>query len=379
MKLGILCTMLNDFGKKGFYNSQEIGLGQQLCDMGHSVIIYKGVRKSEPYVEEQLDEGLVIRYIPLARFGKHGYIKASEIDSDLDGLLCFSDQQLFIPHVYSCCVRHGISFVPYVGTTFSVYPTFRGKVMNVLSGLGTLRLYRRMPVLAKTEAARKELEKLGARDITIAPVGLNPHVLKQDHKKYSRSELRKEYGFGADDVVLCSVARLEIDKRTVKLIEVLDRALQREKSEALSGNEEAKSFRLLIVGRGPLREQVDQKIRELGLESRVTILDRVPFDDMWKIYRMSDYYINMSTAEIFGMAVMEAVYYGTSVAARRALGPNLTLKGLRGHCLCESDEAVVEWICGAYPSEEELDESSIKMLENFSWKRCADAFLSKVR
>ena len=161
--------------------------------------------------------------------------------------------------------------------------------------------------------------------------------------------------------------RLEIDKRTVNLIEVLNKA----------GNR--KRFKLLIVGKGPLRDQVDQKIEEYHLEDRVTILDRVPFDDMWKIYRMSDYYINMSTAEIFGMAIMEAVYYGTSVAARRALGPSLTLKGLRGHCLCDSDDDIVDWICGPYPSEEELDESSAKMLAGFSWERCAKDFLKTVQ
>ena len=363
MKLGILCTILNDFGKKGFYNSQEIGLGRQLRDMGHSVIIYKGVRKGEPYVEDHLDDGLTVRYIPLLRFSKHGYIRRRDLDDDLDGLLCFSDQQLFIPHVYRFCRRHGICFVPYVGTTFSVYPTLRGRIMNVLSGMGTLRLYRRMPVLAKTESAMKELESLGARDIRIAPVGLDPHALRSDYKDHPKAELRREFGFEPDDVVLCSVARMEIDKRTADLIEVLHKAGDRKK------------FRLLLVGRGPLRPQVDQKISEYGLEDRVKILDRVPFDDMWKIYHMSDYYINMSTAEIFGMAIMEAVYYGTSVAARKALGPSLTLRGLRGHCLCESDDAVIEWICGPYPSVEDLDESSQKIIADFSWKKCADEYL----
>lgn len=28
MKLGILCTMINGFGRRGYYNSQEIGLGR---------------------------------------------------------------------------------------------------------------------------------------------------------------------------------------------------------------------------------------------------------------------------------------------------------------------------------------------------------------
>lgn len=366
MKLGIVCTMLNDFGKKGFYNSQEIGLGQQLHDMGHSVMIYKGVRKGEPFEENRLAERLTIRYIPLSRFSKHGYIRTSDLDRDLDGLLCFSDQQLFIPHIYRFCRKQRITFVPYVGTTFSVYPTLRGKIMNVLAGMGTLRLYRKIPVLAKTESAIKELEKLGARDITLAPVGLNPHVLKQDYRNYAKAELRKEYGFAEDDVVLCCVARMEIDKRTVQLIEVLNAAKDRKK------------FRLLFVGKGPMRGQVDQKIKEYGLEDRVTILDRVPFSEMWKIYRMSDYYINMSTEEIFGMAIMEAVYYGVSVAARKALGPNLTLRGLRGHALCENDEAVIQWICGPYPGEEELEESSRKMITDFSWERCAKAFLSQI-
>ena len=44
MKLGILCTMMKRFGIKGFYNSQEIGLGRALSEMGHTVIIYKGVK-----------------------------------------------------------------------------------------------------------------------------------------------------------------------------------------------------------------------------------------------------------------------------------------------------------------------------------------------
>lgn len=29
MKLGILCTMINGFGRRGYYNSQEVGLGDR--------------------------------------------------------------------------------------------------------------------------------------------------------------------------------------------------------------------------------------------------------------------------------------------------------------------------------------------------------------
>ncbi len=43
MKLIILCTMLKQFGRKGHYNTQEIGLGRSLARMGHQVEVFKGV------------------------------------------------------------------------------------------------------------------------------------------------------------------------------------------------------------------------------------------------------------------------------------------------------------------------------------------------
>lgn len=45
MKLGIICTMINGFGRRGYYNTQEIGLGRELERQGHEVTIYKCVKK----------------------------------------------------------------------------------------------------------------------------------------------------------------------------------------------------------------------------------------------------------------------------------------------------------------------------------------------
>ena len=38
MKLGILVTIISGFGKKGFYHSQEVGLGKALNELGHDVV-----------------------------------------------------------------------------------------------------------------------------------------------------------------------------------------------------------------------------------------------------------------------------------------------------------------------------------------------------
>lgn len=369
MKLGILCTMMKRFGTKGFYNSQEIGLGRALSEMGHTVIVYKGTKDKTQVETVQINERLTVRYMRMPYFVAHGWMPNHEIDPDLDGLFCFADQQVFLPHVVGYCKRHNIVFVPYVGTTYSLYVnTLRGKIMDMVFAGTTLEVYKHIPVLAKTEAAKQELVNLGVRPelISIAPVGLDVGVLKHDFQSYDRAELKRELGFEGDDVILCNVARLEQDKRPLDLLKLFVDV------------QDQKKFRLLIVGKGQMRQQVDEKIREYGIEDKVKILDRVPYDSMWKIYTAADYYVNMSEVEIFGMAIMEAMYYHTSVAARRAIGPSLTLKGMRGHCLCDSDADIERWITAEYPREEELQESAGKVVTDFSWNPCARAFISQI-
>ncbi len=370
MKLAILCTMVIRFGRKGQYNSQEIGLGRALAGMGHKVVIYKGTDDKSQVETIQLSDNLVIHYMYMPHLGAHGYITNNRMDRDFDGMFCFSDQQIFIRHVYNFCKRNHIVFVPYIGTTYSLYVnTSRGNVMNRVFSFTTLPLYQRMRLLAKTDAAKKELEDLGVpeQNVTVSYVGIDAAELNKDYMNADRGALRREYGFEEDDVVLCSVARLEKDKRTLDLLDILHRIRGKKK------------FRLLIVGDGALRDAVHEKIRSLGLEKEVTVLPKVPYADMWKIYTLSDYFLNLSKTEIFGMAIMEAVYYRASVAAINALGPSITQKDMKGHALCENDAAIEQWVLGPYPKMTDLAESSGKMIRDFSWDRTANAFVRMVQ
>lgn len=367
MKLGILCTMINGFGRRGYYNSQEIGLGRELARMGHQVTIYKGVSQNEKADRVKLPEGVTVRYLPMKSLGAHGWAECRCLSPKMDGLFVFGDQQIFLPHVYRWCKRHHVCFVPYVGTAHSLHENFKSKVMNLLFAMGTLRIYKTHSVLAKTTAAREELLNLGVRDIRIAPVGLDKAVLKQDFRNYDRDEIRRKHGFEPDDVIICNVSRLSWEKRPLDLIDIFMKVRKEKK------------FRLIIVGNGELEQPLRKKIHDCGVENEVKIYENVPYEKMWEIYVMSDYYLNLNKGEIFGMAIMEAVYYCTSVAAFNALGPSITLKGMKGHKICNSDEELAEWLMAEYPSRIELEESSGKMAETFTWERCANAFLRIIK
>lgn len=369
MKMGILCTMINGFGRKGFYNTQEIGLGRALVRQGHRVIVYKCLKKTGDTRREKIEvePGLTVHYLPIGGLGAHGYLKTKELDKSLDGLLCFTDNQIFIPHIYRFCKKNGICFVPYMGAAHSLYSGLHAKVMNTWFSIGTLRVLKGRHVIAKTDDARRELQSLGVKNVTVAYVGLDEAVLKKDFREYDKGQLRKQYGFAEDDVVLCNVSRLEDEKRPLDLIEIFTHI------------KDKKKFRLLLIGEGVLRQEVDKKIAENHLSDVVKIIDRVPYEEMWKVYTISDYFINLCKGEIFGMAIMEAVYYEASVAAVIARGPLITLKDMSGHCLCRDDKEIEKWLTAEYPSESILKESSEKMIRKFSWDRCADAFAAIVK
>ena len=291
----------------------------------------------------------------------------SALDAETKALFCFGDQQLFLPHIYRWCKRHGAAFVPYIGTAHSLNDGPKGRLMNILFETGTLRIYKNNPVLAKTSAAKAELEALGVERITVAPVGLDTSVLKQDFRSVDRDALRREHGYAPEDVVLCNVSRLSPEKRPLELIDLFLK---------IRGK---KPFKLIIVGNGTLENALKEKIHFNGLEQEVTLYENVPYPEMWKIYCMSDYYVNMNKGEIFGMAIMEAVYYCASVAAYRAIGPSVTLKDMKGHALCDDDDVIAQWLLAPYPSRQELEESAAKVARDFSWERCARAFLDIVQ
>lgn len=363
MKLGILVTIISGFGKKGFYHSQEIGLGKELVARGHSVTVYKCVSKDKPRTQESLGENLDIRYIPVSAVGVHGMMKPEELDSELDGVLVFSDTQLFMPCIERYCRRHGIAFVPYIGIAHSAQKNAKSRVMDVFFKAGTLRIYKRLPVIAKSAAVQQELENLGVHRCTVAPVGLDASKLKTDYASHDRNELRCRYGYTPEDVIVSFVGRLKPEKQPIETVELFA-SICREKN-----------FKLLMVGEGFLQEKIQTRVRELGIQDRVRMIQRVPYEEMWEIHWMSDYFLNVCTREIFGMALMEAVYYRSSAAALHAPGPDAILTNLPGHTLCDTREQLGAWVCGEKPPEEVLAESSRQLLERFSWRICAEQFI----
>jgi D-inositol-3-phosphate glycosyltransferase len=72
-------------------------------------------------------------------------------------------------------------------------------------------------------------------------------------------------------------------------------------------------WRAILVGDGPLRESLSAHIRRRGLEARVEILPKVPFDRLLALYRGASVFVLPSTLEAAPRVVLEAAASGVPV------------------------------------------------------------------
>ena len=359
MKVAIIVPIVGNFGRKGFYHSQEIGLGKEIASHGHEVKVYKCVsNKAVDKIEIEKHDGITILYIPTKSVGPHGLLNVALIDKDTDVAFTFSDTQLIIPKLYRYCEKNGICFIPYVGIAHSFQENLKSKVMDVIFRLTTLKVYKKVTVVSKTKAAQAELKALGVSKCVVAPVGMDYTSLKPDYELYNRSELREKWGFSKDDVIISFVARLQPEKHPLEMLDIFSKVQRKNK-------------KLLMVGKGPLEEKIKQKATELGINDQLMLISEVKYDEMWQIHYIADYFVNLRSEEIFGMAIMEAVYYKSCVVAIRAPGPDTILDGMNGHYLCDNYSEV---ICKLEKetNREKLSLSMNKLKTNFTWKVCND-------
>ncbi|HEY8748825.1 MAG TPA: glycosyltransferase family 4 protein [Tepidisphaeraceae bacterium] len=140
--------------------------------------------------------------------------------------------------------------------------------------------------------------------------GVNGHI---PPSKLTRTDL----GLSTDDVVLISVGTLEPRKNQLALVKLF--------AKIASHHPRA---RLVLIGDGPSRGQIESTIAELGLESKVRLLGFRK--DVPDLLPLADLYVHASLLENCPMVLLEAARAKLPVAAVPAGGVPELLAALGG-------------------------------------------------
>lgn len=365
MKLAVISLNTEKKELSQYYNSQAEGMAKAFAAKGHAVTVYHLIPDLEEEEEHLEKAGVDIVYLKCRHIGKHALPAYGRLDRNKDCYITASDNYAALGSFLKWCARNSILCMPYIGVAHSNNVSAWKRVVVDLC-CNNVRYYKRIPTIVKGPELAEYLQKRGAAAVYVVHVGLDKTLLKQDYAQYKVSILREKWDYSPQDKLILYVGRMRAEKNPVRLVELFQKLYRQDNC-----------YRFLMVGQGELSSEVERKIDECALRNAVKIVKQVPNDQMWELYRIADCYVNYCETEIFGMAILEAMYYECCVAALRAPGPDVIIEdGLTGY-LCDTEEMLAERM--KVTDKKEIGQRAHKSVENcFMWDRSAARILDIV-
>ena len=218
--------------------------------------------------------------------------------------------------------------------------------------------------------AERYLLMYGANPDTIVRVPNVPDIDRFAQMRASEppAEL-KRYG---DRPVILFAARLIPKKRPQLLLQALHRSC---------GEHDAV---LVIVGDGPLRAELQQTARALGINDRVHFAGFVEPDEMPRWYANAHVFV-LPSSETWGVAVIESLASGTPVIVSDEVGchPDVVVDAGCGDVVPAANEhelaTAIQRRCGNDSPESTFAQFDSEAQTQFSYVRLADDLLSEIQ
>jgi glycosyltransferase involved in cell wall biosynthesis len=315
------------------YNLQELGLAKALIRRGHACDVAYFCGREKDHVQELPFADGSVRILWLHGFGfaREGfYPSLAEYAGAYDIIqvceytgfaACWLDRKYPEKTVH----YHG----PYD------YRKNRGDILKAFVFDRTLlRLSRRenMVAAAKSVFAADYLKKRGIGSVTVTGVGLDPDALKEKGNKLpERDFVRRLREKKPEEKYLLYIGAMEPRRNILFLLEVFARAGKR-----------MPELKLVLIGKGKegYRKKCFRRIEELGIGSRVLYQERMEQQELPAVYRLCDGFLLPSRYEIFGMVLLEAMYFGLPVFTTCHGGSVTLLDGKNGRMLPETDAGI---------------------------------------
>lgn len=305
---------------------------EYLEKLGHEVYVFTFKSKEDQY---QDDEQNIVRSmgIPVLDFGFSLNLRFSkQARSVLQTMDIAHVQHPFIsgPLTVNYCRRRGIPVVFTNHTRYDLYA--QAYFPGITSAISETALETYMPtfcrsvdlVIAPSQGMSDVLRGYGVDvEIAVIPNGVDLKPLKACVDKQDRAD----WGFSEQDVLLIYVGRLGPEKNIPFLLRSFAGVVQAYDNVGL-----------LLVGDGPEKDNLEDRVRHMGLENCVRFTGLVPYEKMPSYLAMADGFVSASVSEVHPLSVIEAMASGLPVLGIRSPGIEDTVEDGNTGFLSEKDD-----------------------------------------
>lgn len=376
MKILILRVFPNKVNLQS-YNLQEIGLAKALIRKGHQCdVAYFGGKEKDHEEIIPFAEGSV-RVLWLQGFGilmEGFYPSLRKYVGDYDII-----QVSEYVGVTSCWLNmfHQNKVVNYHGPYYC-----KENRKDILKAaiwdrtLLPLSRKKKMLVMTKSTLATDYLLSKGIKDVTTVGVGLDLDNICRAEQEECRHEfvdfLRSNKG---DNKYLLYIGALEERRNVLFLLDTF--------AKVLESNPEC---RLVLIGKGQ-EEYVTkcmQKMAQLGIRDKVFYRERLEQKYLKSVYEVSDIFLLPTRYEIFGMVLLEAMYFGLPVITTYNGGSSTLMNAGNGIVLDDFNvdmwaEEVKNLLSDSERCEQIGRNAHKTIAEEYTWDVLAEQFLNKYR
>lgn len=323
MNIGIVCYPT--YGGSGVIATE---LGKVLAAKGHQVhfITYNRPVRLDAFVQNVMFHEVRVEDYPLFEFVPY----ESALTSMLVDVALYQDIDIFhvhyaIPHASAAFMAREIlktlgKTVPFITTLHGTDITLVGK-NKAYSPVVTYSLNQSDGVTAVSEFLKQAtIDTFGVTN----EIQVIPNFVDTEHfNRKDKSHFRRMIAQGEERILL-HASNFRKVKRVEDVIHTFDRVRKVVPSK------------LLLLGDGPERSDMEALCRNLGLCDEIRFLGTI--DPVEEVYSLGDLFLLPSESESFGLSALEAMACGVPVISSDGGGlPEVNLNGVTGFTCTAGD------------------------------------------
>ena len=230
--------------------------------------------------------------------------------------------------------------------------TFGRYILSKVLGIGS-----------KTLRAERYIKEYTNKKVFPTPIGLDVSKFENG----TAVDWRERLDIPQDKKIILYVGVLEPRRNPFFLIEIL---------ECLP-----EDYVLVVAGDGILLEDFREKTNQESVKGRCRLAGKVPQKELPSLYSQSDIFVLVSDYEIYGMVMLETMYFGTPVISTVTAGSESVVSdGSDGLLMNEKTATVWADKIKMITTDHELYErmsvaAKVKIGQNLVWEHVAEQYL----